>query len=87
MAWAICGQDCSQVPEVGNGTKLSSDPACFRAQTSSRRCWRELCPFNPAAECAHRLKLSLPLFKAKKWNNLWKEDIINAVAKTLKVKL
>mmetsp|Transcript_18651 Transcript_18651/g.31075 ORF Transcript_18651/g.31075 Transcript_18651/m.31075 type:complete len:762 (+) Transcript_18651:174-2459(+) len=85
LPWAMCGHDCMQAPLKSNFTALSSDAACGVIQTASRKCWRELCPFRPAVECAHRLRLSLPPFKAKRWNSLWKEDIIEALAKTLKV--
>ena len=86
LPWGMCGQDCKQSLAKGNGTVATpANPDCVSAQHAPRNCWRELCPFRPAVECAHRLKLTLPLFKVKKWNNLWKEDIINAVAKTLKV--
>ena len=70
----------------GSGSHLSPlSPACLLLQTASRQCWRELCPFRPSQQCALRLQLSLPLFKAKRWNALWKEDVLSAVALTLKV--
>lgn len=86
MPWEMCSQDCTQSRGTGNGSQaLSLDPACRLLQTASRPCWRQLCPFRPAEECATRLNLVLPSFKVKRWNDLWKEDVVSAVAKALKV--
>ena len=85
--WSRCGQDCTQTREISIGSNEHVNQTCWPIQTASRKCWRELCPFNPREQCAFRLQLSVPLFKAKKWNSLWKEDIISAMAMAIEVRL
>lgn len=84
--WGLCQDNCSQSRDSGRIAELLSDSSnCKQQQLATRKCRSQLCPFNPSTECVHHVRLTLPHFKLRKWNDLWKEDVIEALSLALKV--
>jgi hypothetical protein len=52
-----------------------------------RSCRARGCGFNPFTECAYILHLSVPPFDLRLWTSLWRDELVDAVAATLRVLL
>jgi hypothetical protein len=88
--WGDCEIGCMQrrkshVQRAVTNSSGVQQSVC-EVQAEERECRAKMCVFDPYSDCAYIVRMTLPNFDMRLWSSAWKDEMIEAMAATLKVK-